>query len=149
MMKLGNFIFINLLKKKLKNLLIGLNVEKIISKAHCGLIIKKGKPEYAPNIHEIQEEVNKILTKKRAMEFKTKFNIGNKVYFMCDNKIRHEIIKGISIFIGEKNDRLGGRISTKENIPNMEYCLSGINQSVYENDCYEEKEELIQSLCQV
>ena len=36
------------------------NINKLILKAHNNLTHKKGKPEYAPNIHEIQKEIDKI-----------------------------------------------------------------------------------------
>lgn len=34
--------------------------EKIIRKAHDNLTWKRGRPEYAPNVYELQEEMNKI-----------------------------------------------------------------------------------------
>ena len=37
-------------------------IEKLISKAHYNLTRKKGRPEYAPTAHEIQKEINQILT---------------------------------------------------------------------------------------
>ena len=36
-------------------------MKELISRAHYNLTKKKGRPSYAPNFHEIQEEINKLV----------------------------------------------------------------------------------------
>ena len=37
------------------------DIQKLISRAHYNLTRKKGRPSYAPNFHEIQNEINKLV----------------------------------------------------------------------------------------
>jgi hypothetical protein len=39
--------------------------EKLLSKAHTNLTVKMGRPEYAPNKDELQEEIDKIIMEKQ------------------------------------------------------------------------------------
>lgn len=37
------------------------------------------------------------------MEVKTKFNIGDTIYFMYDNKVCNSSVRSVSIWIGKKS----------------------------------------------
>lgn len=39
-------------------------MEKLIGKAHSNILRKKGNPEYSPNVHEIQDEINNLKSDK-------------------------------------------------------------------------------------
>ena len=40
-------------------------LKKIMNQAHKNLTTKKGRPEYAPDVHEIQKEFDKLLLFKK------------------------------------------------------------------------------------
>jgi Family of unknown function (DUF5824) len=56
--------------KHIKKMELGGNVEdndfeKLLSQAHTNLTVKMGRPEYAPNKDELQEEIDKIIMEKQ------------------------------------------------------------------------------------
>jgi hypothetical protein len=59
-----------ILENKLSKMELGGNVEdndfeKLLSQAHTNLTVKMGRPEYAPNKDELQEEIDKIIMEKQ------------------------------------------------------------------------------------
>lgn len=42
-------------------------IKQIINEAHYNLTYKRGRREYAPNVHELQEEVDKIVQKREQL----------------------------------------------------------------------------------
>lgn len=75
------------------------------------------------------------------MTIKTKYEIGQKVYFMDENKIHVAEILSVNIFV------VGGRIpqiSYNLNYHRQEDSLSKF--TMYENFLYPSKEELLNSL---
>ncbi len=66
------------------------------------------------------------------MEVETKFNIGDNVYFITDNKVQKMDITGISI-------------SVNGNESNIEYTLH-FDTNINENLVFASKEELLKSL---
>lgn len=66
------------------------------------------------------------------MEVETKFNIGDNVYFITDNKVQKMDITGISI-------------SVNGNEPKIEYTLH-FDTNINENLVFASKEELLKSL---
>lgn len=80
------------------------------------------------------------------MEIKTKYNIGDDVYFIHGNKIRHNKITRIDISIREERNK-------EVIIPRIEYTIDlgfrtgRISEtSRIECDIYSTKEELIKSI---
>jgi hypothetical protein len=58
------------------------NPEKIIAKAHHNLTTKKGKRDYAPNVHEIQAEVDKMKFAKGSKVPDHSFQIGDEATYL-------------------------------------------------------------------
>jgi hypothetical protein len=76
------------------------------------------------------------------MEIKTKYNIGDKVFYMHDNKVCDGIIASIeAIVIADMNTR------PLEHYTTIYYNLCGmINIKKCETYCFNSKEELIKTL---
>ena len=68
------------------------------------------------------------------MNIVTKFNVGDRVYFMKDNKVDSDLIDGVNIFIGSNK------------IPKIIYCLQNINGNPEQHLLFGTKEELLKSL---
>jgi len=66
------------------------------------------------------------------MEVSSKFNIGDKVYFITDNKVQRSDITGVSISVNGSETKI-------------EYTLH-FDSTIDENLVFETKEELIKSL---
>lgn len=69
------------------------------------------------------------------MEVKTKFNIGDTIYFMYDNKVCKSSVRSVSVWIGKESTDIKYYIDwDKGRIP------------ITEGESYATKEELIASL---
>lgn len=68
------------------------------------------------------------------MDIKTKFNVGDKVFFMRDNRVQSEEVRGIQVLI----HRSGVKI--------IVYISSGDQRGYTEDVLFESKEELLKSL---
>jgi len=80
------------------------------------------------------------------MELKTKYNIGDAVYFMSGGIPLKLPIAGITIFSGFKHNARGIRCSTAAGEYSVKYNFTEILLSVSEQSAYATKEELIKSL---
>lgn len=77
------------------------------------------------------------------MEFKTKYNIGDEVYFMRDGKIIEKIITGMRIRIGNMNIDYHNKIRLKT--PEITYYMDGhdfYSYAFWENNLFGTKEEI-------
>lgn len=69
------------------------------------------------------------------MEVKTKFNIGDTIYFMYDNKVCNSFVRSVSVWIGKESTDIKYYMDRdKDRIP------------ITEDESYATKEELIASL---
>lgn len=75
---------------------------------------------------------------------KTKFNIGEEVYFMKYDEPTKGIIKGYTITFGEF-ETIHFKRSGKDGIPVITYCIENYN-TVDENKVFKTKQELQDSL---
>lgn len=67
------------------------------------------------------------------MEVKTKFNIGDEVFHISDNKVKAQTVAGVGISVGE-------------NSIDIIYTLQPGDEKVDEENVYKTKEEVINSL---
>lgn len=76
------------------------------------------------------------------MEFNTKFNLGDHVWYIKDNKLVEVTISAIEIFfVGTNQDRI------KYNAKNISDSVSWLDhQNLFENMLFRSKEELLKSL---
>lgn len=75
----------------------------------------------------------------------TKFDLGQEVYFMYDNKVQHAEILEIKIVISVrcKNSSSSGKMNTYE----LGFsCKGGGNKLLNESELFASKEELLSSL---
>lgn len=80
------------------------------------------------------------------MEAKTKFNIGETIYFMHKDMPSKEIISGITIFTGKKYENNGQRYFTKDGEFTILYHLGKITFVIEEKEAYASKEDLQSAL---
>ena len=80
--------------------------------------------------------------RKTIMEFKTKFNLDDHVWYMKGNKVVEVVISAIEIFfVGTSQDRI------KYNARNISDSVSWLDhQNLFENMLFSSKEELLKSL---
>ena len=72
------------------------------------------------------------------MDIKTKYDIGQSVFFMKDNKVETSAIRQITLDVWYNKDK-----NVKERIS---YCLFSSSQFYEEKDLFPTKEELLKSL---
>ena len=72
------------------------------------------------------------------MDIKTKYDIGQSVFFMKDNKVETSAIRQIILDVWYNEDK-----NVKERIS---YCLFSSSQIYEEKDLFPTKEELLKSL---
>lgn len=80
------------------------------------------------------------------MEVKSKFNIGDTIYYMYGKCPTKDIIFGITFFVGRKQSAQGETHSTMGDNPLISYHAEGSTRSISELDAYATKEELQKSL---
>ena len=84
------------------------------------------------------------------MEAKSKYNIGDTIYYMYGVQPRKDVISGISFFAGKSPMGVGGLGATYEvgeGVIDIKYHILNNNPApVKESDAYATKEELMQSL---
>lgn len=68
------------------------------------------------------------------MEIKTKFNVGDKVFYMRDNRVQSEEVRGIQVLIHRSEVNI------------IVYVSSGDKRGYTEDVLFESKEELLKSL---
>lgn len=68
------------------------------------------------------------------MEIKTKFNVGDKVFYMRDNRVQSEEVRGIQVLIHRSEVNI------------IVYVSSGDKRGYAEDVLFESKEELLKSL---
>jgi hypothetical protein len=77
------------------------------------------------------------------MEFKTKFNIGDEIYFMVGDTPVNETICGITSFIGTKADANGRSIKTDDKECLTHYHVKFLGTDINEQKAFATKEGLI------
>lgn len=75
------------------------------------------------------------------MELKTKYNIGDAVFFMHNNKVNNSYVKNIEVKVNPDSNGL-----YPEPHVSVEYHVTINNARYYECELFSTKEELINSL---
>lgn len=84
------------------------------------------------------------------MDIITKFNNGDKVHFMYDNKPTCQSISGVKTFIGKDFPRTPQVAMVESKTMQINYCfgvdVSSGGFSIHENLCFASQDELMKSL---
>lgn len=75
------------------------------------------------------------------MEIKTNFNIGDKIYYMHNNRVNCDTVTNIDIFVKCNINNIH-----REPIINVVYYVGGDHHRCEESEAFVSKEELIKSL---
>ena len=80
------------------------------------------------------------------MEAKSKFNIGDIIYYMYGEQPIKDIISGITFFVGKKKSSTGERYETMGDIPSVSYHTEESSNPINEDKAYATKGELQKSV---